>query len=148
MRDVVVSTRPLSYRSAGSIRSLPTTCTHEARRGRGSYTTGREILSPLHPPTSLSLTRPLLSLSPSLWYLFLLQPAFSPHSSKEPKGRGRLPPPLRRNRGEQAPKFVATLLFVDASKREPSRSRLSLFQDCPPITLGIRGPTRSFGWKF
>lgn len=63
MRDVVVSTRPLSYRSAGSIRSLPTTCTHEARRGRGSYTTGREILSPLHPPTSLSLTRPLLSLS-------------------------------------------------------------------------------------
>lgn len=66
MRDVVVSTRPLSYRSAGSIRSLPTTCTHEARRGRGSYTTGREILSPLHPPTSLSLTRPLLSLSLSL----------------------------------------------------------------------------------
>lgn len=148
MRDVVVSTRPLSYRSAGSIRSLPTTCTHEARRGRGSYTTGREILSPLHPPTSLSLTRPLLSLSLSLSVsLFLLQAAFSPHSSKESKGRGRLPPPLRRNRGEQAPKFV--LLFVDASKREPSRSRLSLFQDCPSITLGItRGPTRSFGWKF
>lgn len=58
MRDVVVSTRPLSYRSAGSIRSLPTTCTHEPRRGRGSYTTGREI------PLYLSLSLPLSLPSP------------------------------------------------------------------------------------
>lgn len=152
MRDVVVSTRPLSYRSAGSIRSLPTTCTHEARRGRGSYTTGREILSPLHPPTSLSLTRPLsLSVSLSL-FLFLsgtssfFNQLSHPTAAKSRKDEVVFHPrcgetATSKRQSSSPPCYSSTPRNESHRVLDSPFSRIVL-----AITLGIRGPTREKLW--
>lgn len=105
MRDVV-STGPLSYRSSGSIRSLPTTCTHEVRRGRGSYTTGRENLSLSFPPISLALLHPLYR---STAFPPLPAESRSSHAAREDDIVFH---PLHEGRVEQAPKLPTALLLL------------------------------------
>lgn len=155
MRDVVVSTGPLSYRSDGSIGSLPTTCTHEARRGRGPYIIGREILSlPLAvSPACSALSRfpvyplsllPSFSFSPSLSRSLALTPCLPLAGRPSHTGPGR-------TSLSSTPRRASVEIYRHLLIRRQRRTRVSLY-DTPfrgasfrRLSIGIRDPPGGLG---
>lgn len=100
-----------------SIRSLPTTCTHEARRGRGSYTTRRRDTLSL-PSSTFPLPRFALCLS----FAFSPLPAAFHPSHTVRKDDFVFHPSRGTHGSEQASKLTATFLFVGDTEPGPSCS--------------------------